>query len=411
MAKTADRKKRILVVGATGVNKSIAIQNACGVNDAYGPALFNFEKDFVETPNNDYLDAKPDAQRDIWLKGWNNCISKIRKENNDVVLTMHGVLTRPAYGTRSPVCLEELIKFEPDVIINFIDDVYSMWYNTEKRAGSKTFVGLPTPEQLLSARRSEIFLGDIMANARKAGKARHFVLAVQHPAIVGYRLLTESTGLKKVYLSFPISDPRIMMKQNHDRAGINEINSFLKKAHSYQNNVDNKVAFFCPLTIDELPLVESLKGVPATRKEVVFKMNTRWSVRDFYEKTLLMSAPIVADMTFPRGKIEECCGLITNDVSTRDYRLIIQSDHLAVFNPVFNGKMSNGVKREIRFAAFNRIPVYIYQDKAHGSKHKVRKELGCEVAKKGTVFSAPTGGEQFIVFVKTVEELFEAVIK
>jgi len=420
MAKGAERNKRILVLGATGVNKSTVIKNICNASPTYNPTVYDFEKDFIfikgllgESPN-DYLDAKPISQRDIWLKGWNRCIKAINKTNGDIILLMHGVLTRPAYSTRSPICLEKLMEFAPTGVINLIDDIYSMWYNTEQRSKGMNHVGRPTPEQLLAARRSEIFLGDIIANYREDVQPPHYILAVRHPAIIGHRLLFEADKHRKVYLSFPISGPRAKLAKN-DRSGIEEINEFLRTAHSFQNNVDNNVVFFCPLTIDELPLQKAFKAAAAAKqKEVVFDIKDRWNVKDFYARTTLMAGegiPMGQEISIPCNAVEECHGLILNDVSTRDYRLIIQSDCLAVYNPVFDGQVSNGVLREIQFAMFNRIPVFIYQNPKHDPDNKAYELSGYPGKESDTVFSAQTGGGQFLNFISNSANTIDLAIK
>jgi len=64
--------------------------------------------------------------------------------------------------------------------------------------------------------------------------------------------------------------------------------------------------------------------------------------------------------------------LVTTDVRTRDYRLIMQSTQVAVFNPWFNGEMSTGIDNEIDCALRQDVPVHIYQDPDHDRPGKVK---------------------------------------
>lgn len=163
--------KRVLVLGTTGVDKQTALSNLKSnrsmSEETSNLHILDFEKDFIvpEFGLYDYLDGLEAYQRTIWQTAWKKCADRLRElEHQDVILSIHGVLVRPLYGVRSSIHLNDLKEFKPDKIITLIDDVYLKWHRTELRAQGLDFRGRPTLEQLLSARRAEMFCGDIFSH-------------------------------------------------------------------------------------------------------------------------------------------------------------------------------------------------------------------------------------------------------
>lgn len=360
--------KRILVFGTTGVEKQIAIDNVFrGLPDI--PRI-DFERNYVVGPDNkvdelhDYLDCSDDYQRLLWQSAWDDFKRDLDEKyaEKDLILLLHGVTTRPTYGVRSPIYFDKLQQFEPTQIITLIDDVYLTWWRTKDRADDRgDYEGRPTFEQLITARRSEIFLADLISRHCKKPRTRlkNYLLATSHPSRTLQRLLF-SSEVKKIYLSFPISDPRALGKEE-------EINEFLSEVTSIERQ-NQELVCFCPLAIDELPLTGILDRSAETDEFVEMNLGQRWNVRDFWEGDSLLSdgAPIPgSSFDLVRIQVKDALGLIKTDVSTRDFRMVVQSNRVAVFNPVFEGKLAQGVAFEIDYALMNRIPVYIYQNPGH----------------------------------------------
>lgn len=258
--------RRALVLGTTGVDKRGALDRLLAYRETHADisnlVVKDFEQDYVKkhTELHGYLDVAAGPQKELWRKAWQDCIREIDElQDKVVILLMHGVLVRPLYGTRSAVDIAALRAFQPDILVTLIDDVYTQWYRTEHRATELGFRGRPSLAELLDARRDETFLGDILASnlGSEGSLIPHFLLAVHHHARTLDRLLFGPPKRRTVYLSFPISGPRRKLKDG-DTSGIEETNAFLQRANDFDKESGNSI-FFCPLTIDELPLVQSFE--------------------------------------------------------------------------------------------------------------------------------------------------------
>jgi hypothetical protein len=368
--------------------------------------VIDFEKRFVEPRAGslyNYLDALERFQRSLWEAAWSDFRSLLSSlRGKDIILSLHATLVRPLYGVRSPVLMDFLRDFDPSICVTLIDDVYTKWSRTERRAGQLDWRGRPTLEQLISARRAEIFLGDILArNLRSDSTLGNYVLAVRHPARTLSRLVFGSRSLLRIYWSFPISEPR-RMQSNGDSSGIDEITRFLSHAAAFER--ENPCVCFCPLTIDELPLTSLLSTDLPPSETVEFRAELRWNVRDFYGRDEILLSD---DTSFPsplllrREQVVDVQGMIPADVRTRDYRLVMQSQRLVVFNPFFGGKLSRGVDSEIRCATALAIPVEIYQDPNHDPDNLAKSTFKRSA---GALGGAP--GQEYITFHESLPQLF-----
>ncbi|MBI4487496.1 MAG: hypothetical protein HY694_00290 [Deltaproteobacteria bacterium] len=285
--------------------------------------------------------------------------------------------------------------------MTLIDDVYTKWYQTERRSGGLEWKGRPSLAQLIEARRDEIFLGDVLATNLASGgnELRNYVIAVHHPARVLSHLIFNSHP-RMIYLSFPISEPRRLLQQG-DSSGISEINDFLKRAFAREKDSEATVCF-CPLTIDELPLTV-LKGKKGT---VQLQRSHRWDVTAFYGSEPLLTDPhfLPESMSLPHNQVKDATAMITSDVATRDYRLVLQSNRLAVFNPWFNGKQSKGVDNEVDCALQHHIPVHIFQDIRHDPQNRAQEYYQRSAGSLGYRES-----QRYITLHNTVEELFASI--
>ena len=319
----------------------------------------------------------------MWLKAWGvlteNHLSE-ELEDEAIILSIHGVITRKNYGIRSPINIQKIMEtFRPTMIITLIDDVYLLWYRTTERAKEFGFLGTPTLAQLLETRRAEIFLGDLIAK-QAAGPndlIPHYVLSIWHPARVMDRLIFNEQNLVIGYMSFPISRPRKAEREG-DSTVITELNDYFKEISDFEARNPN-VTFFCPLCIDELPLVMNELPTQHTGDKSVstFSTSMRWQVTDFYKDTHLLTDPskVPDEICIPSKQIELAEGFIREDVTTRDYRLVAQSDFLAVMNPVIkNSSVARGVRNEIMAAMIENKQIHVFQDTKHDPEDKFGKE-------------------------------------
>ncbi len=416
--------ERILVLGTTGVNKSKALSqlekyiHSQGITVTY--KIVDFDEDFlkpvIEENGKDYFSYLDDTnlrQRQLWLEAWKRFIPdensekfQDRNKEQNIILTLHGVLTREFTGTRSLINIQNIIDFAPTKIVTLIDDVYSKWHRTHERAKGERRRGQPTLEQLLDARRSEIFIGDIIAGHQKV-KPRHYILSIQHPARTLYRLLF-GIDTRTVYLSFPISGPRKLLKTG-DTSGFSEVNEFIKKVNEFES-ANQKIACFCPLAIDELPLLNDLPAITDKKEEEKYTVGfslkeKRWDVRNFWKDEILLCEDCPSTIAIPLKQVKEASGFIQPDVRLRDYRLVNQARYVLVFNPWFKGEETGGVRNEIKIATIERKSVYIFQDPRHDNNGDAEKSLS---PSEGTLGIDP--GSLTIKFFGNVDDALRQIL-
>ncbi len=420
--------KRILVLGITGVDKERAIDNLLDfyAEDPHGkpqPVAIDFEKQYIPriADLHEYLDEKERNQSRIWEEAWSDFSKDYGGYEGDIILSLHGVIVRKLYGFRSPLNLKLLEEWAPTDIVTLIDDIYMCWFRTEYRAGGLDWKGRPTLEQLLTARRVETHTGDLIAGHCTARKyTKNYILAVRHPVRVLYRLLYgPQPQTKPVYLSFPITGPRDMREKGSNQ-GIDEVNGFIKEASGFEVRNPN-VACFCPLAIDELPIESLFKMMDGgsgreaakdssgavAKMDIETVLKQRWEVDDFWDGEILLTddsvVPEIAKTAIELDidQVRDALGLIRTDVAHRDFRLVLQSKCLVVFNPWFDNQQSYGVDNEIACAYQHQIPTFIYQDPEHGDLTFVEQELKRQV---GALGGRP--GQEYIKFYGSLEDLF-----
>lgn len=367
------RKVRVMLLGITGLDKGFVLGRleeslARSIAITGKIRLIDFEKEYIDKEFahefHSYLDAEQDKQRDLWRRCWARMSKDVK--NDSVFVALHGACTRPLFGIRSPIGFEEIRGFGFTQILTLIDDIYDIWYRTQRRAENLSHIGIPSLAELTEARRSEILIGDIIANfiSDEYRTVQNFVLAIKHPMRAMVRLLEgEVPTHKRIYVSHPISAPRRRALES-DPTGINEINQILQVVNEFDIGSTDAV-FFYPLTIDELPLQ---RPAPISQNnQVIFSRSDRWDVRDF-----ISSDSFLCDMNgLPSGialsseELEEVVGMIKPDIRSRDLRLIRQSRRLVVLNPWYEGRRPRGVRAEIDSAVYHHMRIHIWQDKCH----------------------------------------------
>ena len=416
------RGKRVVLLGATGLRKrEVAERLAHWTERDLGHRfrIIDFEKEYLTNrqkrrqPLPSFLAMSVAQQHDEWQKAWADLeqdgLTDEASENR--ILLVHASIVRGDYGVRCACQADRIATYAPETIVTLIDDVHNLWWQTEARAHGEYHRGRPTLEQLIMARRCEQLIGDVISLQTRP-PARHLVLAALHPvSTLGNYIFT---GSKLVYLSFPITRPREMQQQGDPR-GVDAVNGFLERAYDVQRSSRGSV-FVNPLSIDELQLgqafsdedcqttvIEDGKEVEAVR----FDLAERWNLDHLWERDDCLSpGPIPEENRNPlfKWQLEDALGLIRSDVGWRDFRLVMQADALAVFSPVMaRGRLSRGVKAEIRAACAQMTPVYVYQDPALDTEGKFLEWFGTA----GTM--AADVAQQWVTPVNSLNELFQRI--
>jgi len=264
-------------------------------------------------------------------------------------------------GLRCPIDLPKICDdFRPTLIITLIDDVPTMWRRTEERAKGRDNAGRPTVEQLLSSRRAEQILGDMIVTHSAGRDVPHVLCATGNTLAALANIII--FGADIVYLSFPISVPREMKRDKDDNSFIDIINEAHRLAAETMNS-NRKRAFISPLAIDELPILEVAKTEPS---EVIAYdcSQSRWGLKELWGQH---QEPVVAPPSgifqFPKSQIDWASGNIKTDVGWRDRRLVRQSKSLAVICPkdLEENRITRGVDDEITTAMTAQIPFCYWQ--------------------------------------------------
>lgn len=386
--------RRILAFGTTGIEKRAVLRKfAQWASEHTGSRyrVLDFEESvlFNETrmrrTAHQILNAPQNEQREAWKRAWALFMEDLLAEekaynDHDILVSVHGCWVRNHYGARCVGQLSDLMALKPYRVVTLIDNVFDMWWRThdrERKTPAKK--GKPTLEQLITARRFETVIADMVAYGDGSKPVENLVLAVRHPFESLWHWF-HAERPKVVYLCFPISAPRRLLDAG-DATGITEIDSFIRLSYeSLRNSGD--IVLLCPLTIDELPLRDSLPLPPANQDQseeveenpVQFEKEKRcWNLDHLFEKERSLAAdpiPIENRDPFPARELRDAAGMITTDVGWRDFRLVDQAKYLAVFNPIFRRaddkppEISRSVNAEMMHA---QCDVYVYQDNKHDS--------------------------------------------
>lgn len=419
---------RVLFLGTTGVKKQQVLERlTVWFRENLGQEWrqIDFEHDYLfklakgGLQPNSFLDASLAVQADRWRTSWTRLTAELDGQNT--FLSLHGVYIRGHYGSQCALNIDSVVRdFQPNLIVTLIADVYDMWWRTEARAQGEAWRGRPSLEQLISARRQELLVGDQIAHAQQP-PVRNLMLAVGHPCeTLAHCIIHPDPRI--VYLSFPISEPRKMAARG-DQSGMTEVSEFIRAAYRHQKTSPH-LALECPLAIDEIPFINALP-VPAPAAEgdqeqgrqrqaqpegeIAFdRAAARWDLGRFWPEADRLSLPAAEpQIKFPGTQLRDASGSILTDVTFRDYRMVQQVERLAVFNPVFNNRpeMAGSVGQEIDFAVAQGRPVYVYQDPKHDSQGVMNQFFG----RLTDSTMAPAPSRNLIVRKNSVQELLDAV--
>ena len=386
---------RILLLGPTGISKSVASEklNASAERQlGRQMEIIDFEKDLM--PKTDLFNTWPGFLRGdlsfqvyVWREAWNLLRERLGTRQSaeiPLILSMHASYVRGDEGVRSVLDLYSVCNdFQPTLIITLIDDVYNMWWRTEHRAQGEEHKGRPTLEQLIIARRSEVTIGDLITCQQSLEqRSRHVLFSVNHPVDVLLEIIFFDAPT--VYLSFPISAPRDLIRESQDESFYLAINDFHHRVlREFLNHPRPKNAFVSPLAIDELPLRKSIEDAISSgeNNDVEFDPTTvRWPLVDLWRDIPVLSDTAPPRIPIPIEQAKDVSGLIRTDVGWRDYKLVRQAASLGVFcpKPPNRDRISRGVEAELLAAiqSGGDKAIYVWQNPDWDAEQIVARQLG-----------------------------------
>ncbi|MHA1833959.1 MAG: hypothetical protein ACTSV7_08210 [Candidatus Baldrarchaeia archaeon] len=400
---------KVLVTGITGTYKEELFHDFCKYTEKRSEGqitarYYELEKELeseevADCTLPDYLDI-PDGKRqqDYWDKAWDRLINRVKDEKPQVCfIGMHCTFQRHS-RLLSPLDWERIALFQPDIILNLIDDVFSCHQTIARREQKLPSGSYMRLREVMSWRTTEILLSDLLGKfvsrfrRQRRQRINCFVVSIKHPPEMLYALLFEPHKLP-MYLSYPISSTRFEESKQE------EIDNIRKKFH-------NQFVVFDPLTIDEKPLqfsalehmflndiplkeiskklgmttndvqryldmvgIASIKSNRSKRVnekgETLFQISDRWAtsrIPCLFDSINDSRSEIAFPLQFNLNEIIEIAPDIDNHIEMRDYRLIDQAAKLGGiwvgYRPQYEGHASRGVTAEYTYA--RNIPVRRY---------------------------------------------------
>ena len=182
------------------------------------------------------------------------------------------------------------------------------------------------------------------------------IFAIRHPTKMLCQYLTKPK-IPRVYASFPISQPR---KLGSDV--MEEINRFKQK-------LEEHFTVFDPSTIDELPIQAAFKNLDGDASELPLTSDDHWPSHHCIEDVLCETDRTdvllnIDDVREIAREVPDQKSELRDHVQRRDYRLIDQSDFVAIYRPTYGGRedYSGGTYHEAVYANQTGKPILIIKD-------------------------------------------------
>lgn len=317
----------------------------------------------------DILDWR--ERRRIWREALREALDEIaQRPEATAFLVLHNYYYRRGhYRSEVQKSLDMIREFGPDALVTLIDDSYDVWkriFDINAQDPSASYLRL---SEVYSWRCLEVDATDSLAIAlcTPSKLVPNYVVPVKHSAAMLHRLLFEPAVLS-VYLSMPITEVRTSPQARQE---VERVRGLL---HS-------RFAVFDPITVDEkllelilrrnYPDLDDTTEPPAELLEV--HPDDRWPLweslppADRQEPMVRGELPLdipareVHEVAFPiRTEFVERKSIVDYHIALRDYRMVAQSDCLAVYRPCYRGRPSSGVLAEITFARACGLPIVTY---------------------------------------------------
>jgi hypothetical protein len=261
--------------------------------------------------------------------------------------------------------LRLLKEFDPALVVTIIDDIYDIHHRLNNLGGIYHDYSSTTQTamilryfSLLDWRSKETMMSKFLSDELKKP---HYVLAAKHSYTTLFNLIFKHEDKKRAYLSHPITEVRRLEKESNLLA-----EEIKKEIAALEEAFSNIMTLFLPTTIDEYRIqTEVIKDENNTIKKNYFSVLTpRWDEEKYKTQNHFLyrvSGFNDQDNLWKKDKseikpdeeinhlIEALSNRISNQVTTRDYTLVEQSDILLIYRPLFNGNASGGVQEEFRY--------------------------------------------------------------
>ena len=305
------------------------------------------------------------ALYDLWEKAFKSVLNTIEAEenkNNDIFINLHACFYHHYTVEYLSLAKTKLVKrFRPDLFITLIDDIYDIHDRLRSRDQifNPSYGGATEPVgailelmRILDWRAKEIMMTRHFANELGVP---HYVFAVKHLYDTLDKLIFENEP--KFYISHPISEVRRLQKGEEEKK--EKANQVIEAIHRLENKSSSEFVSFLPTTIDELRIQQEERD----GKTVVYmpKLMSRWDSERYQNPINLLFVPPPArksDPLWEKGSehsrelhllLKALYDHIEVQVSSRDHKLVEQSNFLFVYRPCFNGNVSSGVMKEIQY--------------------------------------------------------------
>lgn len=314
-------------------------------------------KTFIETED-------PERIEELWAKGFDSVLKSVDDDGyNNNFLSMHAVCRK--FGEFfSPINWVKIQQFQPDLFITLIDDIYDIWWRLRENKEIQQSEQFELRE-IIDWRALEIMIVDMLADFLMPKKEiPHYIVGIKHPASMLAKLILEPETMR-IYSAYPISGVR------NDKKAIEIIDQHKKQLH-------DKFVVFDPNAIDEMLLINKHKEwelLEPDKRGTTINIDLRkerWKM-----KSNVLNLPQLSDgvktpkkIKFDSREIEDVEKTIRHQVASRDYRLIDQGNIMTAYRPVYKGKPSIGVIREISYANLKRkIPYQYWEPEDGGPDH------------------------------------------
>lgn len=304
------------------------------------------------------------ALQDLWDRSFQLILEEVGKPENtdkDFFLNFHACFYHHDTIEYLSFARESLIKeFNPSVFVTLIDDIYDVHkrLSAPSQIFHPTYGGASDPIgtilelfRILDWRSKEILMTRHLAAQLEVP---HYVFAVKHPFSTLYQLIYEEKP--KFYVSHPITEVRRLQRQGQNEKADDTID----EVRRFQDKISSDFTCFLPTAIDELRI--DYKEKEDGTKAYMPRLTPRWDENKYKKPiNLIFTVPPAEKEKDPlwtaKGAQAQKLAPLLNilsvhidaQVSTRDHKLVEQSDNLAVYRPCFNGNPSRGVLEEIRY--------------------------------------------------------------
>ncbi len=355
--------------------------------------------DMVKAPGGlQNLLASPESYlRLLWGRAATDMSARL-SNGEDAFISLHGAFYHPYHKGFFPcVQVEQLRGLKISRVVTLIDDIWDIWARLSQPGQLFDSAGLEFKSgfyasmnsilnlmSLLDWRLVEMFASEQIANQLGLGHD-HILLPIKHNMEVAKELLFP--GREPAYISHPIAEPRRLRREGKEK----EADAIEWDVQSLAERLLTKSNFvpLSPTAIDEFRIAINETG------DYLPKLEKRW---EYGDPRNLLFQPTVGDGSqaldpqgwfsceAPEVEVSSISTLlkalgekIKAHINSRDHRLVAQSSAIVVWRPYFNGTLSGGVLKEVKYRKDlveheeREIPCYVYSPRSDLARYRVSK--------------------------------------